>query len=85
MRVGGLLDRVGRIASAGAVDQLMGLAHEFLEVDAALVAHSDARKEEVHEHGLAAADAAEEVEPFRAIAPLAQEGREKPRAGGQAR
>ncbi len=56
-----------RIAAAGllavGVDALMHFAHEFVEVDAALRHGGGEGEELVHQHGLAAADLAVDVEP----------------------
>ena len=47
---------------AKAVDALMNVEHEFMEVRAALALHRTCREEQIHQHGLAAADLAVDVE-----------------------
>lgn len=50
-----------------AVDALMHLGHEFVEMRAALVRDGGVLKEQIHQHGLAASDLAVDVEPARRI------------------
>ena len=47
------------------VDLLMRLGHEFVEMGAALVLDRALLKEQIHQHGLAAADLAMNVKPPR--------------------
>ena len=47
---------------AMAVDAVMRVGHEVVEVDAPLAPHRDKLEEHVHQHGLAAPDAAMDVE-----------------------
>ena len=61
-------DRHDRIAVEPApddMDALVHLAHEFVEMDAALRHRPGEREELVHQHGLAAPDRAVDVEPAR--------------------
>ncbi|MHC2510775.1 hypothetical protein ACVII1_006013 [Bradyrhizobium elkanii] len=53
-----------------AVDALMRLGHEFVEVRAALVFDRALLEEQIHQHGLAAADLAVDVEPARRLVVL---------------
>jgi len=50
----------------------MHFEHEFVEMDAALPADVHALVEQVHQHRLAAADAAPEVEPARRVGQAAE-------------
>ena len=51
----------------------MHVAHEFVEMDAALAHHPAGGEEQIHQHGLAAPDLAENVEPAdRLLAALAR-------------
>ena len=52
------------------VDRGMYLGHEGMQVDAPLLGDGDMVEEHVHEHRLAAPDAAPDVEPLRRIAGL---------------
>ena len=54
-------DRVAALALALGVDAPMDVEHELGEVDAALTVDANVREEQVHQHRLAAADAAPEV------------------------
>ena len=64
----GLRDRVavGKLAGfdllAIDVHALVHVGHEFMEVDAALALHRARGEEQIHQHGLAAADVAVNVE-----------------------
>ena len=58
-------DFATRDVLAIAVDALMHLGHEFVEMGAALVFDRTVLKEHIHQHGLAAADLAMNVEPAR--------------------
>ena len=58
-------DFAARDVLAKAVDPLMHLGHELVEMGAALVLDRAVVKEHVHQHGLAAADFAMNVEPAR--------------------
>ena len=60
--VGDRADRVADAAGPGGGDAAVDLLHEGVEVDAALRADGRGLEEEVHQHRLAAADAAVEVE-----------------------
>ena len=68
-RLGGEPDHVGVADLAArdilpvAVDPLVHLGHEFVEMGAALVRHLALLEEQVHQHGLAAPDLAMDVEP----------------------
>ncbi len=73
---GGALDRilVGQRAVLDLlpidVNALMHVGHEFVEMHAALALHRAGREEQVHQHGLAAADLAVDVKPFQRRAGL---------------
>ena len=58
-------DLAARDILAIAVDPLMHLGHEFVEMRAALVRDRTVLEEQVHQHGLAAADFAVNVEAAR--------------------
>ena len=59
--------------AAPAMEGLMDLQHEGVEMHAALPGHRRAGEEHVHQHGLARADAAEDVEPLhRGLGPSGQ-------------
>ncbi len=58
---------LGRQLLAAAVQAGLHLEHEFVEVHAALLLHRRVGEEEVHQHGLAAADRAPDVEAVRAL------------------
>ena len=58
-------DLAARDILAIAVDPLMHLGHEFVEVRAALVHDRAVLEEQIHQHGLAAADFAVNVEAAR--------------------
>ena len=58
-------DFAARDILAEAVDPLMHLGHEFVEMRAALVLDRTVLEKQVHQHGLAAADFAVNVEPAR--------------------
>ena len=58
-------DFAARDVLAVGVDLLMRLGHEFVEMGAALVLDRRVLKEQVHQHGLAAADLAMNVKPAR--------------------
>ena len=60
LRHGG--DRILRVGLARGVEALVHLLHEGVEVDAALGRDIDHGMEQVHQHGLAAADLAVDVE-----------------------
>ena len=61
------------------VDALMHLGHEFVEMRAALVRDRALLEEQIHQHGLAAADVAVDIEPARRRLVLV--GRTAARAG----
>ena len=61
----GIGDLAARDVLAVGVDALMHLGHEFVEMRAALVRHGRLLEEQIHQHGLAAADVAMDVEPAR--------------------
>ena len=67
-RGGGQLDRVLAAELAGLellperIDALVHVGHEFVEMHAALAHDRRRREEQIHQHGLAAADVAEDVE-----------------------
>ena len=54
-------------ALAKTVDALMHLGHEFVEMRAALMHHGRLLEEQIHQHGLAAADLAMDVEAVRRL------------------
>src|ERR1700733_12692232 len=58
-------DLAARDVLAIAVNPLMHLGHEFVEMGAALVGDRTVLKEHVHQHSLAAADLAMDVEAAR--------------------
>ena len=62
------------------VHALMHVGHEFVEMHAALALHRAGREEQVHQHGLAAADLAVDVKPFQRRAGLRGVGRTASRA-----
>ena len=67
-------DRVARLpGGAESVNAVLHLAHEFVEMDAPPGARRQ-REELVHQHGLAAADLAVDVEPFDRRGPRARRG-----------
>ena len=74
-------DRIAADPLANDVHPLMGLGHELVEMDAALGDGGGERKELVHQHGLAAADLAVDVEPARRGIARAEEPAEKTAAG----
>ena len=77
-------DRRDRIAAdplANDVHPLMGLGHELVEMDTALGDGGGERKELVHQHGLAAADLAVDVETARRVVAPAEEPAKKTAAG----
>jgi hypothetical protein len=55
------------------VQARLNLEHEFVEVHAALLRDRSVGKEQVHEHGLAAAHRAPDVEAMRALRRLRRE------------
>ena len=68
-RRGGELDRVFAVAAgllllAELPDALVHVGHEFVEVHAPLALDRRGLEEQVHQHGLAAADVAVDVEPL---------------------
>ena len=58
---------------------IVHLEHEFVKVDAALPGHRRIVEEEVHQHGLAAADRTPDVKTVRAHRLLGRAGQTKPR------
>src|SRR5690606_7949439 len=69
--VGGELDRIavhpltGLLLRPETPYALMHVGHEFVEMRAALAHDGRSFEEEVHQHGLAAADIAPEIKPLR--------------------
>ena len=61
----GVRNFAARDVLAVGVDALMHLGHEFVEMRAALVRDRALLEEQVHQHGLAAADVAMNIEPAR--------------------
>ncbi len=64
------------------VDALVHVGHEFMEMDAALAHDRRGREEQVHQHGLAAADLAENVKAldrFRLVCARAEQPAERGR------
>ena len=63
------------------VNALMHIGHELVEMDAALAHHRTGLEEQVHQHGLAAADLAVDVKPFqrRGLFALAEQPAERGR------
>ena len=61
----GIVDLAARDVLAIGIDALMHLGHEFVKMRAALVRDLRLLEEQVHQHGLAAADLAMDVEPMR--------------------
>ena len=57
--------------------------HELMKVRAPLLLHRDGAGEQVHQHGFAAADGAEDVKPLRHLAAPAREKGEEVRARGR--
>ena len=82
----GVVEALG-LATPG-VDAAVRLLHEGVEVDAALVRHVGGGEEEVHQHGFAAADVADEVEAVGVVVrdvvgrPPAEEAAEQAERGG---
>ncbi|MEY9525420.1 hypothetical protein ABIF70_006561 [Bradyrhizobium japonicum] len=66
-------DLAARDALAIIVDALMRFRHELVEMRAALVLDGAVLEEQVHQHGLAAADFAMDVEPARRLVLVAAE------------
>ena len=56
---------LGRKLLAPAMQALLDLEHELVEVHAALLGHRRIGEEQVHQHRLAAADRSPDVEPVR--------------------
>ena len=79
-RGGDRRDRIAADPPADDVDALMDVGHEFVEMDAALGHGGGEREELVHQHGLAAADLAVDVEPARRGVARAEEPAEGPLA-----
>ena len=70
---------------AGGVDAVVDLRHEFVEMGAALPSRRRDGEEAVHQHGLAAADVAVDVEAADGGCPLAgEEPAEGAALGGEA-
>ena len=80
--VGERRDRVVgvRIGAPEGVETRMNVLHEAVEVDALLAAHVGGGEEQVHQHGLAAADLAHDVEAVR-LAPASARGAAGGRTG----
>ena len=92
-RGGGQLDRILAADLAGLdllperVDALVHVGHEFVEMRAVLAHDRRGREEQIHQHGLAAADLAENVEaPDRILLALArpEDPAERRRFAGEA-
>ena len=66
-----------------AVDALMHLGHEFVEMRAALVRDGGLLEEQVHQHGLAAADLAVNVKPARRLAVVGKQPAEQALLAGR--
>ncbi len=68
------------------LDAVMRIGHEVIEMDAPLAPHRRQFKKHVHEHGLATADAAMDVEPLdgRRFRLLGEEPAERARLSGKA-
>ena len=86
----GLQRILGRPASPQIVQAPLHLEHEFVEVDAPMRHARQGLGEQVHQHGLAAADAAMEVDAARrlrrlGLAPEAEAGEEAAAVGGRRR
>ncbi len=62
--LGDVRDRIARHRLPGVGDQLVHLGHELVEVQAPLRAKGRRLREQVHQHGLAAPDRAEDVAPL---------------------
>ena len=73
-------DRVAVDLLAGLADALVHVGHELVEMAALLRREADAGEEQVHEHGLPAADVAVDVEAARRRLAGALEEREQPAA-----
>ena len=70
---------LGRELLAAAVQALLDLEHEFVEVHAPLLGHRRVGEEQVHQHRLAAADRAPDVEAVRAGQPAWARAQAQPR------
>ena len=67
-RAGERADRVAGLAPlAPAMERVVDLEHELVEMHPAFGRHRSAGEEQVHQHRLAAPDAAEEIEPRRRL------------------
>ena len=61
---------LGRELLAAAMQALLDLEHELVEVHAALLGHRRVGEEQVHQHRLAAADRSPDVKPVRPVGRL---------------
>ena len=75
--VSAMTSRIGDLAARDAlavvVDALMHVGHELVEMRAPLVLDATVLEEQIHQHGLAAADLAMDVEPVRRLVLVAAE------------
>ncbi len=76
-------DRIATASLARNVNPLVGLGHEFVEMDAALGDGGGDREEFVHQHGLATADLAVDVEAARGAPASTEEPRKQTAAASR--
>src|SRR5262249_57679591 len=78
---GNARERIAGLALSGNADALVHLCHELVEVHAPLGREANRREEEVHQHGLAAADGAKDVVPLGRRRGARDETRKAARSG----